>query len=123
MENKSQRQARETRLSNELRRNIADRKWTLTGTEFSRFDWLGLYAEQKFGCWFYCNLKQVRVRIEGSVVYDLPDIEQTFKGDEAWRECIDWTVSKIIEMTDIIRTREEEAKSAYAKYLNALKGV
>ena len=123
METKSIRQARETRLRNKLRREIASSRWVLTGTEFCRYDWLGLYAEHKFGCWFYCNLKRVRVHIYGDNAFDLPDLDNVFKGEEAWSECIDWTVNKIIEMTDIVRARTEEAKSAYAKYLNTLKGA
>lgn len=95
--------ARVTKLRNKLRREIANGKWSLVGTEFSRFDWVGLYGEYKFGCWFYCNLKRVRVHIYGDEAYDLPDLDATFKGESAWDDCIEWTVDRLIEMTDAVR--------------------
>lgn len=108
MNNETIEKARRTRLQNKLRRDIADSKWTLRGTEFSRFEWQGLYGEYKFGCWFYCNLKRVRVHIYGVDAFNLPDLDKTFSGETAWDKCIEWTTERIVEMTDVVLKNKEK---------------
>ncbi len=109
--------AKVTRLRNKLRRDIADSKWSLRGTEFCRFDWQGLGAEYKFACWFYCNLKRVRVHIYGDDAFDLPDADATFKGENAWDRCIEWTTDKLIEMSNkAAEQKEKYTKETIIKY-------
>lgn len=109
MNNETINKARQTRLRNKLRNEIAGSKWRLAGTEFCRFEWLGLYEQHTFALWFYCNLKRVRVFIYGIDEYGLPDVDNTFEGENAWDECIEWTADKIIEMTNTALERQQRS--------------
>lgn len=111
--------SRNTRLQNNLRRSITEGWWKLDGLEFAKFKRVGLYADIQFSCWFYCNLKHVRVQIEND--FGLEPLDKSFDGETAWGECVPWVIEEITRMTTALKERVRIAQEARNVYLKALK--
>lgn len=115
--------ARRTRLYNELCRSVSsDARWALRGNEFTRFEYMGLRAGCNFGCAFFCNLERVRVVIEGKENYGIEQREETFTGEDAWADCIEWLTENITAMDAIVQLRDAIARPAQAEYFRKLQG-
>lgn len=124
MNNETINTARKSKLRNGLARSIAeDWRWNLRGNEFCRYEPIGLRNGVTFECWFYCNTTRVRAHIEGKETYGIESREETFTGEEAWADCIDWLTENITEMDSIIQLRDALARPAQTEYFRKLKGV
>lgn len=117
----AQEKAKDTRLRNELYKAFADNGWSYRGTEFQKFVWLGRGAV-KFGCWFSCNLKYVKARIEGETQYQLEDRAGIFTGETAMEDCMKWTTENLVDMCSIVEKRLIAADKARLEYLRTLRG-
>lgn len=115
--------ARRTKLYSELCRSVSsDARWCLRGNEFTRYENLGLRAGYNFACAFFCNLERVRVVIEGKANYGIEQREQSFTGEDAWADCIEWLTDNITEMDAIVQLRDALARPAQAEYFRKLQG-
>ena len=114
---------RKSKLRNGLERSIAqDWRWNLRGNEFCRYEKIWLRADNSFECWFYCNSTRVRAHIEGIPKYGLEQREQSFTGEDAWADCIEWLTDNITEMDAIVQLRDALARPAQAEYFRKLQG-
>ncbi len=72
---------------------------------------------------FQCTMTKLKAMFETEEDYAIPNEEKEFTGDEAFRECLEWTTEKIIEKSEIIKGRVKPYRKGYENYLNALRGA
>lgn len=125
MEQETILKGKRTKVRNHLERTLPqDWRWNLVGNEFVRFENIGgIKTGVMFGCWFYTNLTHVKAHIDGDASYGIDDREEVFTGDTAWSDCVEWIVTNITELDDIVVERLDRARPARAEYLRKLKGV
>lgn len=70
-----------------------------------------------------CTFTTVGAMIDTESDYGIANEEQSFSGETAIEECLEWAAEKAIEKSEIVNGRVKPYQQGHEEYLRALKGA
>lgn len=117
----TQEERAKARVAKGIANRVASDKWSWKGTRFENRVFYSLGNVCVISD-FVATFSYIKVIVYGEF-HNLPDVEKTFRGDEAVNEAVIWAAEKYLEMYHIVQARIAPYEAGRQAYERAYRGI